>query len=136
MQNKLVAALLFVISTSSHAGSIYLCKAYSGGMFWASSHCNQHNALIERMVEVPDNLPWDQKVNLGEQARRGGSPLAQPTFNQQVDPNVAKKAECAAIDSRVEQLDAMARQPQSAATQDWIRSERKAARDRQFRLRC
>ena len=48
----------------------------------------------------------------------------------------AMKAECAALDEHIKYLDAMARQPQSAQTQDWIRDERKKARDRQSRIPC
>ncbi|MEO7128944.1 MAG: hypothetical protein ABI040_08810 [Rhodoferax sp.] len=46
--------------------TIYLCKAYSGGSFWSSSHCNLHSALIDRMVSVPSTLPFDQQVALAE----------------------------------------------------------------------
>ena len=46
--------------------TIYLCKAYNGGTFWSSSHCNQHRALIDRMVSVPSTLPFDQQVALAE----------------------------------------------------------------------
>lgn len=56
--------------------------------------------------------------------------------NPAVDTAAAKKAECKSLDARVEQLDSMSRQPQSAQMQDWIRDERKKARDRQFRLSC
>jgi hypothetical protein len=48
----------------------------------------------------------------------------------------ASGAECRALDARVAQLDAMARAPQSAQTQDWLREQRRAARDRQFAIRC
>lgn len=48
----------------------------------------------------------------------------------------AMKAECAALDEHIKYLDAMARQPQSAQTQDWMRDERKKARDRQSRIPC
>lgn len=48
----------------------------------------------------------------------------------------AMKAECAWLESRIQYLDDLARQPQSARMQDWIRDERKTARDRQFRIRC
>lgn len=48
----------------------------------------------------------------------------------------AMKAECAALDEHIKYLDAMARQPQGAQTQDWIRDERKKARDRQSRIPC
>ncbi|MBK5207169.1 MAG: hypothetical protein JJD98_17760 [Polaromonas sp.] len=57
------------LSLGAQAGSIYLCQAYSGGTFWAKPHCNQHSALIESIVSVPDNLPFDQQVALAEQQR-------------------------------------------------------------------
>ena len=53
-----------------------------------------------------------------------------------VDAAAAKKAECQLLNARIAELDALSRQPQSAQTQDWIRDERKKARDRQFRLSC
>ena len=46
------------------------------------------------------------------------------------------KAECAWLEARIKYLDDLARQPQSGQVQDWIRDERKKARDRQFRVRC
>lgn len=46
--------------------TIYLCKAYNGSTFWSSSHCNQHRALIDRMVSVPGTLPFGQQVALAE----------------------------------------------------------------------
>ena len=48
----------------------------------------------------------------------------------------AIKAECAWLDAHIKHLDDLARQPQSGQMQDWIREERKKARDRQFRIRC
>lgn len=48
----------------------------------------------------------------------------------------ALKAECIWLDARIKYLDDLARQPQSGKMQDWIRDERKKARDRQFRIRC
>ena len=48
----------------------------------------------------------------------------------------ALKAECTWLEGRIKYLDDLARQPQSAQMQDWIRGERKVARDRQFRIRC
>lgn len=52
------------------------------------------------------------------------------------DVAATKKAECQFLDARIAELDALSRQPQSAQTHDWIRDERKKARDRQFRLSC
>ena len=48
----------------------------------------------------------------------------------------SKKLECQSLDARVQYLDSMGRQPQSGQTMDWIKDERKKARDRQFRIAC
>lgn len=118
--------------------TLYHCKAYAGGTFWANSHCNQHKALVDRMVGVPSTLPFDQQVALAENNRSAATALASNTVAGFSSPTVAstKKAECKALDEQVARWDAMARQPQSAQTQDWIRGQRKKARDRQFALRC
>jgi hypothetical protein len=137
MLKKFFGVLMLLIVGNTYADSIYLCKAYSGGMFWASDHCVRHNALIDRIANVPDGLSWDQKVAAAEQQLRGAPAATAPVRAvREPDPNIAKRAECSALDQHIIDLDSMARQPQSAATQDWIRSERKTARDRQFELRC
>ncbi|MES2957570.1 MAG: hypothetical protein V4792_05240 [Pseudomonadota bacterium] len=47
-------------------GTIYKCKSYSGGSFWAQSHCSQHNALIERIASVPIGMPFQQQVDVAD----------------------------------------------------------------------
>jgi hypothetical protein len=121
------------------SNTIYLCRAYNGGTFWAQAHCNQHNALIERIAYVPPDLPFDQKVAIATEQRRHSAAMiqndiriAQTSEGRSASPH----NECKALDARIVQFDALARQPQSAQMQDWIASQRKEARDRQFRLRC
>lgn len=129
--------LLALLPILGHAESIYLCKGYSGGTFWAKKHCNQHKALIERIVSVPDGMPFDQQVNLAEQQRQGTANTN--TVTNTVTTNSATQnpgLECKALAAHVTSLDAMARQPQSGQTQDWITGEKRKARDRQFQLRC
>jgi hypothetical protein len=119
------------------SGTIYLCKNYSGGTFWAQAHCGQHNAHIDRIASVPPGMPFDQQVQIAEQRRAAIQTVvvqSAPATTAAEAPS--NKAECTLLDHRVNQLDDMARQPQSGATQDWIRSERQKARDRQFALRC
>lgn len=138
----MVKWLFFLVSLSSltaQAGSIYLCRAYNGGTFWAQAHCNQHSALIEQIVSVPDSLPFDQQVNLAEQQRRGVSGTHTTTntvTNNFSAPPQNKIGECKALDVQITQFEAMARQPQSGQMQDWITGEKKKARDRQFGLKC
>jgi len=73
----MATALLSSIGIA-HGATIYLCKAYNGATFWASTHCNQHKAFIERIEEVAD-VPWDQQVRQAEQGRAARSQAAQAT---------------------------------------------------------
>lgn len=122
------------------SGTIYHCKAYDGGTFWSTAHCAEHRALIDRIASVPPGLPFDQQVQIAEQRRQAMMTTVQaqsaPSPVQVTTTTSSNKAECQHLDARVQQLDAMARQPQSAQVQDWIRAERKTARDRQFAIRC
>jgi hypothetical protein len=128
--------LIAALPLSGQAGSLYLCKAYSGGTFWSQAHCRVHNALIESIVSVPDSLPFDQQVRLGEQQRQQATAPTVIT-NTVVQPQTVDRAsQCRNLEARVNQLDSMARQPQSAQMQDWIRDQTKTARDQQFHLGC
>jgi len=134
-----ILCLASMLAISAHAGSLYLCKAYGGGTFWAGSHCNQHNALIERIVSVPDGLPFDQQVQMGEQERArqsGGAAQTMVVNPSSQNQHAELQAECKTLDAQIANYDSMARQPQSAQTQDWIAERRKKARDRQFAIRC
>jgi hypothetical protein len=131
--------LLCLMPWYSHAATIYLCKTYSGGTFWSSAHCGRHNALVDRTVSVPDSLPFDQQVQLGEQDRAKGAALVAPApvlVQQQQQPQVDKQPECRALSAKIANIDTTARQPQTGQMQDWLTQEKRKARDRQFQLRC
>lgn len=132
------------LALGAQAGTIYLCKAYSGGTFWAKAQCSQHSALIERIANVPDNLPFDQQVAIAEQQRstaaqaNTANTTTTTTTNTvtQYQTGADRQTECKALDAQIQHYDSMARQPQSGQMQDWISAQRKKARDRQFRIRC
>ena len=132
--------LLLMVPWAAHADTIYLCKAYSGGMFWSSVPCSQKQATMDRAVTVPDDMPWDQKVAMGEaawaQARGITAAQQQPVVVQQQLSQSTRNAECANLAQTVLNLDAQSRQPQSGQMQDWIKERRKEARDRQYKLQC
>lgn len=131
--------LFLVFPGAANAASLYLCKSYGGGTFWSQEYCGQHSAVVERIVNVPDSLPFEQQIELGEQARRDGRRLAAPPKPVRSANGFASsdtKDECAALDARIRHLDALARRPQSGPSQDRISAERKEARDRQFRIKC
>ncbi|WP_326538605.1 hypothetical protein [Pseudorhodoferax sp.] len=126
---------------SNGAQALYLCQAFGGGQFWTTEHCRQRNALVERIENVPRDMPFDQQVELARQrvaeARTHTMPPQQgPTGRQPPISGAGTADQCRALDERVKQLDAMARAGGYAQHMDWIAHERKIARDRQFRLRC
>lgn len=51
-------------------------------------------------------------------------------------PQTTKSDECQWLSERIDTLDARARQPQTGQMQDWIKDQRRGARDRQYALRC
>jgi hypothetical protein len=116
--------------------TLYHCKAYNGGSFWANTHCNQHRALIDRLVEVPAHLPFSQQVEMAEGNRRSAAALLPAPPQLLAVPAVSQRGECDTLTRQIEHWDAMARQPQSAQMQDWIRVQRHKTRDRQWALRC
>lgn len=57
-----------VAGPSCFGATIYRCKSYEDGMFWSSGPCSTHSALIDRIATVPDGMPFQQQVNVAEQA--------------------------------------------------------------------
>ncbi len=116
----------------------FLCKSYGGGTFWSGVHCSAYNALIERIVSVPDGMPFDQQVALADQDRAAAAALVQPPPPVVVEgtPVPNHQARCRSPDAQIRQWDTMAREPQTAQMQDWITVQRRKVRDRQLRLRC
>lgn len=136
------AALFFcMLPWTAHAETIYLCKAYSGGMFWSSAPCSQQKATVDRFVTVPDNMTWDQKVAMGEASRAQGqaatAPPARQVVTQQVqNPQLSRQAECESLRASIANLDSQARMPQSGQMQDWLKQQRQQLSDQRFRMQC
>ncbi|MDE2627268.1 MAG: hypothetical protein KGL99_08980, partial [Burkholderiales bacterium] len=132
--------LACVAPWSAQADTIYLCKAYSGGMFWSSASCSQQKATLDRAVSVPDNMPWDQKVAMGEaawaQVRAVAAPPPQAVVIQQQNPQASRQAECESLRDSIANLDSQARQPQSGQMQDWLKQRRRELSDQRYRMQC
>lgn len=96
-----------------------------------------HQALIDRIVSVPDSLPFEQQVRLAEQERSQRDSLTSGNVRQaQPSAQRPEQAECQGLSAQAAQYDAMARQPQSGQMQDWITAEKRKVRDRQYALHC
>lgn len=126
-------------AASGNTAILYLCESFQGGKFWTRDHCRTRNAVIERMESVPAGIPFARQVELARGQRDRGlalsaSPPNAPQVLQNAQPD--RRTQCAWLDERVKQLDAMARAGGHAQYMDWIANERKLTRDRQFRIRC
>jgi len=118
---------------------IYLCSA-AGRHYWSSVHCAQRGWHIERIERVPAAMPWEEQVAAATQAYRSSvQALAAPVPRITQAPLPAAqpaKEQCRALDERVKMLDSMGRAGSLYYDLDWVRRERKKARDQQYRLRC
>ncbi|WP_159917319.1 hypothetical protein [Pantoea sp. 18069] len=132
------------IAPSSNAGPgqrlIYLCKSHGGGLFWSSHPCQQQQAFLERTEAVPAPMRWEQQVAQAQAQWDNARALTRPAPHRPGlaaahAPN-AKNPLCAQLEHRVQTLDSMGRAGSQYYDLDWVRRERKAARDQQARLKC
>ncbi|WP_291518691.1 hypothetical protein [Acidovorax sp.] len=136
-------------TVASHGGSgspsmqtVYLCRSKAGsGMFWTTQHCHQTNAWVERTESVPKNMSWEGQLAMAKTQRDAAAAMFQPppqSYAQQDTQQavLSNKQTCAALEQRVKDLDSMGRAGSRYYDLNWVRSERKIARDEQFRLRC
>ncbi len=120
---------------------IYLCSAPQGGHYWSAEHCAQRGWTIERMHRVPANVPWADQVAAARVQKEAAqaltaTPARQPTPQSPPPSQRTPRQECSLLDERVKTLDSMGRAGSQYYDLEWVRRERKEARDQQFRLRC
>ena len=115
------------------------CTSAAGKTAYSDGPCPAGSTATTVRVDRNQNLVDGMNAEAREASNRNSAALAaqQSSHERHVARNVSDpQADCSALDAHVKWLDTMARQPQGAAMQDWLRSERQQARDRQFRLGC
>ena len=70
---KCFLSALLLLPFSGSADTIYHCKDYGGGTFWANTACSNHKALIDRIATVPGGLTFNQQVRIAEGQRNAAS---------------------------------------------------------------
>lgn len=129
-------------SGSPSTQTVYLCRNKAGdGFFWTKQHCHEANAWVERTESVPKNMSWEDQLAMARAQRDAAAALTSPPPRNLTQQNIQAKAAsnklaCEALDQRVKDLDSMGRAGSRHYDLDWIRTQRKIARDEQFRLRC
>ena len=123
---------------------IYLCRAPGGSLYWIPEKCATRGWILERSATVSNGIGWDNQVaearrqrTEAEELMRSAAPVYSRTPQASQSPLSADtKAQCSALNERVAMLDSMGRAGSRYYDLDWVRSERKKARDEQYRLRC
>ncbi|MEK8047445.1 hypothetical protein [Ideonella margarita] len=123
------------------AASLYLCKDYSGNQFWSNGHCNRNRAHIERIVSVPDGMPFEDQVSV---ARRSVAELTRPLpvaspggiIGIQSGPVPGSERECDALLDRIRTLDSMRHEIRPPLSLDEIAQRKQWAEARRASLRC
>lgn len=121
--------------------TVYLCEGKNGGKFWSRQHCHAHGAWIDRTETVPGGMRWQDQVATASAQRAEMAALAAPRPRWQPEMPSAPalpdpRAACIGLERRIAELDAMGRVGSRYYDLDRIRTERREARDQQFRLRC
>lgn len=122
----------------SETKEIYLCKDFQDRLTWESVPCSANGRFMDRIARVPAHVSWDEQVAIARQQRDKAHAISA----EQVVPVASRStssapAECQALEERIRVLDAECRvNACSMQRLDWVRFERKAARDRQFRIGC
>lgn len=122
---------------------IYLCRAQGGFFYWIPQRCATRGWTLERSATVSKHVSWENQVAEANKQRNEAEelmPRPAPAYNApaqaQMPPQPAVKVQCVLLNERVAMLDSMGRAGSRYYDLDWVRSERKKARDEQFKLRC
>ncbi len=122
----------------SETKEIYLCKDFQDRLTWESVPCSANGRFMDRIARVPAHVSWEEQVAIARQQRDKAHAIAA----EQVVPLASRSTsstptECQILEQRIRVLDTECRvNACSMQRLDWVRFERKAARDRQFRIGC
>ncbi len=108
----------------------------SGKTTYSDGDCPKGSETTQLVTKADYNLVAGLTREQLAAVKRLDAQAATAATDAQNSPAFTNTSECKALDDYIKYLDALARQPQTMQTQDWIRDERKSARDRQFTIRC
>ncbi len=124
-------------SPSTDAGSRVVTKCTGNGKTtYSDSDCPQGSATSRIVTKTDHNIVAGLTPTEQATVKRIDAQAATAVTIAQTSPMVTNASECKVLDVLIANLDALSRQPQSMQMQDWIRDQRKKARDRQFAGSC
>lgn len=148
MFGKTAWALLCALMCTgvAHADTLYRCKGYGGGVFWSKDHCQQHQALVDRIATVPSGISYDQQVKVAEQGTRATAKAveqaSQPSraeklaAERQARARAKHQAKCDKLHQELELQTSRARQGGSGNKQKRIAERQRKLREEGRQANC
>ncbi len=120
---------------------IYLCKRPDiSELWWIPSSCESRGWTIVDREKVPSNVDFKTQLSIAKRQRADAAKKANQNRSwshaQNTQTQRQTQSSCEYLNQRVEWLDAAGRAGGTVRRMEWIREERKNARDQQFRDRC
>ncbi|QXZ10949.1 hypothetical protein KUF54_07080 [Comamonas sp. Y33R10-2] len=120
---------------------IYLCKDIYERLTWESVACSANGRFMDRIARVPANVSWEEQVAIARQQMNKAHAIAAEQVVSVASRSSATASaasnECQRLEQSIRLLDAQCRSNScSMRTLDDVREQRRAIRDRQFRISC
>lgn len=116
------------VRSSAHGAdktTIYLCKAYNGRAFWTTQNCYARGgATVERTVDVPRELSWDEQVRMAEGARIAAEGLQRTPTRRRAHRAPVASSHCTALAQALQTNESALRAGGSARRMDKLTAQR------------
>jgi hypothetical protein len=136
----------WLVAGSAQAEELYRCRGYSGGLFWSREHCQQRQALVDRIASVPSGLGFERQVELAEQGAREAtrSPTRAAQVSRAEQEAVRRQARaaqrhrdrCDRLQRELDRIDSRSRQQVSARRLDRMQTRRREIQEELSRASC
>jgi hypothetical protein len=130
----------------AQADPLYRCRAYGGGLFWSKTHCQQHDALVDRIETVPSGLSMDRQIRVAEQGLSKSQRTAsradamtraeQKSLQREARSRERQQARCERLQAELERQYSRSRQPLTARQQQRVAERQQRLREERAQAGC
>ena len=146
VRTLLAGALAMTLGLPAQADQLYRCRASGGGLFWSKTHCQQHDALIDRIETVPSGLSMDRQIRVAEQGLAKSERSAsrtdamvraeQQALQRQARAQARQQARCERLQAELEREYSRSRQPLTARQQQRVSERQQRVREERAQAGC
>lgn len=106
--------------------------------WWIKDRCAARGWSLLRTARVPADMSWEGQLEVARGQHRAARALSvpPPVVHRPGPVGPTKKQQCTSLEEWIAELDRMGRAGSRYYDLEWVRSQRKEARDKQFRMRC